>query len=169
MRQPKPKVAAVVVPKIQRFTIDAVCKFAKKHKELNLLQMIFMFPNFGQGFKVFYKIRPQDYHIVDNISMKNNRHGKLFGIFYKNGQMEKKIKEIRNTLKPGRWLFEPSPGICHTDNAIQYDILKTEQLIEEKKKMMMERNKMFGIIGYYKNLELEKKKKIAEQLAKKKK
>lgn len=166
MRQPVAKVAKPIIPQIRRYTIDLVSKYGtKSHK--NLVQTLFMFPNFGQGFKIFMKIRKQEYYIIDNVTVKNNKHGKLFGISYKKGFGENKIKAIRNTLKEGRWQFEPSEGTYYTDNAVEYDIKKTEDLIEEKKTMLRERSRILELEDFRRKEKEEKKK--ATQGGKKKK
>ena len=141
---------------IKRHTIESVSKyFMKSYK--TLIELISIFPNFGQGFKIFLKRRTQDYYIVDGVNLKNNRHGKIFGIFHKNGEENKKIAKIRNVLKPGLWTFEPLEGKCYSDNGVEYDINATEVLIEEKKKLLAQRNKILEVVDYRRKMELEKK------------
>ena len=162
----KLKTVQPILTPIKRHTIESVSKyFMKSYK--TLIELITIFPNMGRGFKIFLKRRPQDYYIVDEVNLKNNRHGKIFGIFHKDGEENKKITKIRNVLKPGLWAFEPLDGKCHTDNGIEYDIKSTELLIDEKKRLLSQRNKMLGYVDYNKKLEEEKKMK-AKTSAKKK-
>ena len=141
---------------IKRHTIESVSKyFMKSYK--TLIELISIFPNLGRGFKVFLKRRPIDYYIVDEVNLKNNRHGKIFGIFHNNGETSKKIAKIRNVLKPGLWTFTPSEGKCYSDNGVEYDINATELMIDEKKKMLAQRNKILGVVDFRRKLELEKK------------
>jgi len=152
----KLKVVQAVLTPIKRHTIESVSKYISKNYK-TLLELITFFPNFGQGFKVFLKRRPQDYYIVDHLNLKNNRHGKVFGLFYRNGEVNNKVTKIRNVLKPGLWAFEPLDGKTYSDNGIEYDIKKTELLIEEKKNLLAQRNKMFGFVDYRRKLSEEKK------------
>ncbi len=164
----KPIVVTQVVPKLQNFTIESITKYLKT-KEKNLIEKIFMFPSFGQGFKVFMRKRPQDYYIVDNVNVKNHRHGKIFGIYYPNGVMGNKITAIRRTLQDGRWGYEFPEGKCYTENGVEYDIKKIEQLRLEKNALISQRNKEIGFVPKIVQDRLNAKKAKAEAAAKKKK
>ena len=81
----------------------------------------------------------------------------MFGIFNRNGEANNKVTKIRNVLKPGLWAFEPLDGKTYSENGVEYDIKKTELLIEEKKNLLVQRNKMFGFVDYRRKLSEEKK------------
>ena len=166
----KPKLPPVkVLPKITKFTTDTISKYTKSN-EKTLIEKLFYYPNFGVGFKVFMKRRPQDYWMVDNVRVKNNRHGKLFGTFWPNGVLSaQKVTQIRRTLQEGRWEYEIPKGVFHTDNGVKYDIEKIEKLIEEKTAMLAKRNQSIGYTPYPIVKKEEKKKAKMELLAKKKK
>ncbi len=152
----KLNVTQPILTTIKRHTIESVSKyFSKSYK--TLIELITIFPNSGQNFKVFLKRRPQDYYIVDHLNLKNNRHGKVFGVFYRNGEGNNKVTKIRNVLKPGVWTFEPLDGKTYSENGVEYDIKTTELLIEEKKNLLAERNKMLGYVDYRRKLTEEKK------------
>jgi hypothetical protein len=157
----------ITPPQIKRFTIETVSKYATKGVK-NLVEMLSLFPNQGIGFKIFNQVNKTDYYIVDNVNFKDNRHAKIFGIFHKNGIMGKKVEQIKNTLKTNRWKFEPTTEKCYTDNGIEYDIARTEALIEEKKKLLAKRNQLLGFIDHRRNLAQEIRKKKAESKGKKK-
>lgn len=162
----KLKVVQPIITPIKRHTIESVSKyFMKSYK--TLIELISIFPNSGRGFKVFLKRRPQDFYIVDEVNLKNNRHGKVFGIFHKDGEENKKVTKIRNVLKPGLWAFEPLEGKSYSDNGVEYDIKNIELLIDEKKKLLAQRNNMLGNVDFMKKLNQEKKLK-AKPAAKKK-
>jgi hypothetical protein len=168
MRDRLKKIQKITTPKIRKYTIDSVSKYSYIGVK-NLVELLSLFPNFGQGFKVFLKKRAADYYIIDHANIKNNRHAALFGMFHKNGIMQKKVEYIRNSLKPGLWNFEPTCSKYITDNGIAYDIKRTEELIEEKKSLMEKRNKMLDIIDFKRQEKEEKKKKKEEANKSKKK
>ncbi len=142
---------------IKRFTIDGISKYYNKFNK-NLIEMLFLFPNFGEGFKIYMKRRVQDYYLIDHVNIKNHRHGKIFGMFYKNGvPVEKDIKKIRKTLQDGRWLFEPPVGIYTTENGLEYDIVKTQKLIEEKKEILNKRHTLLEKVDFRKQKKIEEK------------
>jgi hypothetical protein len=115
------------------------------------------------------RIRPQDYWFIDNVVLKNNSHGKVFGIFHKNGVGENKILKIRRTLQEGRWGIEIPTGKSYSENGVEYDIKKTEDLIVQKKELLKQRNEMIGYVHPIKQAILDKKKAKKEAVVKKKK
>ena len=164
----KPKVVAKIIPKLQSFTIDSVCKY-QFGSEKTLIEKLFYYPNFGQGFKIFLRIRPYEYYIVNNLVVKNNRHGKVFGIYHEDNKMENKIKKVRRTLQDGRWDIEYPQDKCYSENGVEYDIKKIEDLVSVKKQLLAKRNKEIGYIPFFYKLCQEKKKAKLEATAKKKK
>ena len=164
----KPVVVTQVIPKLQKFTIESLTKYLTT-KQRNLVEQLFLYPNFGQGFKVFMRMRPFDYYIVDNVTVKNHRHGKIFGIFYENSIIENKIAKIRRTLQDGRWDYEYPEGKCYSDNGVEYDIKRIAQLREEKVAMMEKRNKIIGFVPQIILDKEQKRKAKLEALSKKKK
>ena len=164
----KPKVLIKAAPKVTKFTIESICKYLLGN-QMNLIDNIFLYPNFGVGFKVFMKRRPQDYYIVDHVRVKNNQHGKIFGLFHKNGVADNKINHIRRTLQNGRWGYELPEGKFYTENGIEFDIKHLEQLKEEKTKLLVKRNEMIGYVPFPKLQNQAQKKAKMEALAKKKK
>ena len=164
----KPKVISQIIPKLQSFTLEAICKYTKS-KEKTLIEQLFYYPNFGQGFKVFMRMRPFEYYIVDNVTIKSNRHGKIFGVFYDNGVMADKIAKIRRTLQEGRWGVEYPQSKCYSDNGVEYDIKGTEALIEEKRAVLAKRNEIIGYVPKPILARAEKKKAKLEAATKKKK
>ena len=70
-------------------------------------------------------------------------------------------------LKPGLWTFEPLEGKCYSDNGVEYDINATELMIEEKKKLLAQRNKILAVVDYRRKLDIEKK--LKPKIAAKKK
>jgi hypothetical protein len=162
------KVITKVLPKLQNFTLESVCKY-QKEKEKTLIENLFFYPNFGKGFKVFLRIRPFEHWIVDNVKVKNNRHGKIFGINYLDGVETKKITKIRRTLQEGRWAHEYPEGLCYSDNGVPYDIKKIENLMDEKRKLIDFRNRELGILPQYIKEHRQKRQAKLEAAAKKKK
>jgi hypothetical protein len=164
----KSNVVAKVLPKLQSFTLESVCKYTKE-KEKSLIDQLFFYPNFGKGFKVFLRIRPFEHWIVDNVRVKNNRHGIIFGVNYLNGVENKKVTKIRRTLQEGRWAHDYPEGLCYSDNGIAYDIKKIESLMEEKRKLIDIRNRELEIIPNYIKEHRQKRQAKLEAAAKKKK
>ena len=56
-----------------------------------------------------------------------------------------------------------TPGRCLTDNGMEYDIKKIEELMDKKKQFLESREKALGLISKTKQIKLgEKKKKLEE-------
>jgi hypothetical protein len=157
--------AKAVVPAIRRFTIDSVSRFSYKGVK-SLTELMTLFPNFGMGFRLWRKAEKNDYYILDKIVVKNNRNAEFYGIFHKNGVATRKIDKIRSTQQDIGWHFEPLTTKCYTDNGVEYDIKKFEELIAIKKKMMERRNKLLELPSPLKAKKEEIKKKKAEASAK---
>lgn len=129
------------LPAIKRFTIESVSKYAfRKHKDL--VEILFLYPNFGKGFKIFTKSKIQDYYIIDHANVKNNQHGKVYGMYYRNGIAGKKIIKLSNNLKEGRWIFDPPVGKYRTVNGVEYDLHKIQNLIEIKNDLLDKRTRI---------------------------
>ena len=163
----KPKITTQIIPKLKSFTLDSVTKYTKG-KEKNLVEQLFYFPNFGQGFKVFMRMRPYEYWVVDNVTVKNNRHGKIFGMYFDKDVMENKIAKIRRTLQEGRWGFEFPNDKVYSENGVEYNIKETQDLIAEKSQILVKRNQSIGHVPKQ-ILEREQKKKAKLEASTKKK
>jgi hypothetical protein len=149
-----------IAPLLNRFTIDKVTKFASSHKK-NLAELLSIYPNYGTGFKVFLKSDKNEHYVIDRVIPKSNRNAKFYGIFYKNGELVKKVENLKYVLRDKVWNYQPDSK-CQTQNCIDYDIKETEELIEEKKKMFEERGKILGLANPLKAHKEELKKKKAE-------
>lgn len=163
------KKVAVVAAK--RFTFDKLVNFQNKGLR-NLPELLSLFPNYGVGFKVFYKSdREKENFIIDKVNPINNRHADFYGLKHNaDGLAGNKIEKIKNTLKRGIWNFTIQPGKFVTDNGVEFDIKKTEELIEKKKMFMQNRLKALNEPPKGKLLrEEEKKKKLEAAAASKKK
>lgn len=161
--------AQKVIILAKRFTIDKVTSF--QHRGLkNLPELLSLFPNYGLGFKVFMKGNKENYFLIDKVNIINNRHADFFGLKYSSNLLDaNKIEKLRNTLKQGIWNYCVMPGKCLTDNGIEYDIKKTEELIDKKKIFLENRLKHLGIVSKGKEIRAEEKKKKLEKASDKKK
>ena len=155
-------VKAKVIPAVKRYTIDAVTKFSTKNKR-NLPQLLSLFPNYGTGFKIYLKNDKDNYYIVDRVIIKSNKHAKFFGILYQKDVMIKKIDRLKYILKKGLWNFEPSSNITTTENGLEYNIARYEDLIYQKKNIIAQRGKLLDLPNPLKTKkdELKKKKEAA--------
>jgi hypothetical protein len=162
---PKKEIINTVLPPIKRFTIDSVSKFSYKGVK-TLTELMTLFPNFGRGFRLWRKTNKDDYYILDKIIVKNNRNAEFFGILHKNGIPTNKIDKIRSTQQDIGWQFEPLTTKCFTDNGVEYDIKKHEELIAIKKKIIEKRNRLLDIPNSLTKIKEEIKKKKAEASAK---
>ena len=132
------KKVAVVLAK--RFTFDKIVNF--QHKGIrNLPELLSLFPNYGLGFKVFFKSdNEKEQYIIDKVNPINHRHADFYGLKYNsNTLVGNKIEKLKNTLKKGIWNFTIQPGKFVTDNGVEYDIKKTEELIEKKRLFLLSR------------------------------
>jgi hypothetical protein len=154
------KLAKPAVQVIKRFTIDKVTKFANSNKK-NLAELLSVYPNYGVGFKVFYKDEKNEYYVIDRVIPKSSRNAIMYGILFKNGQMINRVQRIRYHLKENIWNYIPD-STCKTDNGLEYDIKETEELIKAKRQMFEERGKLFGLPSPIKAQKDEIKKKKAE-------
>jgi hypothetical protein len=134
-------IAKEIRPSIKRFTLDAVSKYSYKGVK-TLTELMSLFPNFGMGFRLWRKSNRDEYFILDKISVKNNRNAEFFGILHRNGEATKRVERIRTTQQDLGWNFEPLTTKCYTDNGVEYDIKKYEELIAQKKKIIERRNKI---------------------------
>ena len=158
---------AVILAK--RFTIDKVCAF--QHKNLRTLpELLSLYPNYGIGFKVFLKGEKDIFYFIDKVNPINNRHADFYGLQYSDsGIVGNKIEKLRNTLKQGIWNYSIVPGKCITDNGVEYDIKKTEELVEKKKAFLENRLKLLGEVPKGKIARIEEAKlKLAKASEKKK-
>jgi len=166
MSSKKDAAKKVAVVAAKRFTLDKVVAY--QHKGIrNLPELLSLYPNYGLGFKVFYKNdKDKSYYYIDKVNPINNRHADFYGLHYtNNGVAGNRIEKIKNTLKKGIWNFSITPGIFVTDNGVEYDIKKTEELIEKKKLFLESRLKALGEPTKGKLIREEEKRKKAEAAA----
>lgn len=157
MKKSKAEVAKIAAPTIKRFTIEAVTKYSHRNYK-SLAELLFLYPNFGKGFKVFQKMKKEDYYLIENTIVLNNRDGKLYGCYLKNGIGNKSPKKLSNNLKEGRWFLEPPAGKIKSDNKIEYDLQKIQALIDEKADLLDKRKRMLESPE-----EIKKKKEVKSQ------
>ena len=153
---------ATVVAK--RFTLDKVVNF--QHKAIRSLpELLSLYPNYGLGFKVFLRNDAnKTYYYIDKLNLINNKNADFFGIKYTiNGVTGNKVEKIKNTDKKGIWNFNVTPGRCVTDNGMEYDIKKIEELMDKKKQFLESREKALGLISKTKQIKLGEKKKNLEE------
>jgi hypothetical protein len=125
---------------IRRFTIQSVTKYVYKNNK-NLSEFLTLFPCYGMGFKLFKKNNTNDYYVIDRVFPKNNRNSTIYAVYHKQGVPNKKEQRLNSDLNHNIWNYEPF-NIVMTDNKLEYDIKKYEDLIGIKKKMIMKRNKL---------------------------
>jgi hypothetical protein len=164
----KQAVTKIVTPAVRRFTIDGVSKYSFKGVK-TLIELMSLFPNYGMGFRIWRKTNKNEYFILDKINIKNNRNAELFGIPHKDGVPSNKIEKIRSTQQDIGWNYEPLTTKCYTDNGVEYDIKRMEELIAIKKKVIEKRNTLLGLPHPLKAIKEEIKKKKLEATAKPKK
>lgn len=154
----KKNLIKVVAPQLRRYTVDQIAKHHYKGVK-SLSEQLSAFPGNGVGFKVFLRRSPENYYMVDHVNVKSYRNLSVYGIYYHNGVIQKKVIALRNTLKSGIWNFTPSDQISYTENGLSYNISEMEKLINEKKSLLAKRNKMLGITDARKSESIEKKNK----------
>ena len=95
------------------------------------------------GFKLFKKNNVIDYYVIDRVFPKNNRNSTIYATYHKQGVSYKKEQRLNSDLNHNIWNYEPF-NIVMTDNKLEYDIKKYEDLIGIKKKMIMKRKKIMS-------------------------
>jgi len=159
-----------VVASAKRFTFDKCVNY--QHQGVrNLPELLSLFPNYGLGFKVFFKSdKDKEYHLIDKVNPINNKHADFYGLKYNSsGFAGKRIEKIKNTLKKGIWNYTVQPGKFVTDNGVEFDIQKTEELIAKKKLFIESRLKALNETPKGVLIRAEEKKKKLEAAAASKK
>ena len=126
--------------KVKQNTIESVTKYSFRNKK-TLCELLGLYPGHGIGFKLFKKGDPEDYYFIEKLNLKNNRNSTIFARFHKKGVALNKLVRIRNTVNSQIWNFEPSVS-NKTQNGLEYDIQKLEQLITAKKNLLEKRQNL---------------------------
>lgn len=128
---------------VQHYTLEQVTKYFYK-KQKTLPEMLSAFPNFGQGFKVWFGHNKKDrFYIVENVTYDDNRTGKINGFKYEKGERGNKEILIPDIYVKGRWNYEVSGLDCTTQNGINYNVAYMEKMISQKKDLITKREKFF--------------------------
>ncbi|TNV74023.1 hypothetical protein FGO68_gene8606 [Halteria grandinella] len=157
---------------IKKFTLQDITKH-KTLRQKNLVEMLTGYPNHGVGFKVYNKHWPQgSFYHVKQVDLNAPRYGSLYGVYYQDGQIAgNKIEKVAQVLKRGLWSYDlKDPAFTEPqitlDNDLTINMVRTQQLIEEKKEFLAKRTKSMTWVGEPEEQEWKKKKAAPVKAAK---
>lgn len=149
---------------IKKFTLQDITKH-KSLRQKNLMEMLSGYPSHGVGFKVSNKLWPQgSFYHVKQVELYAPRYGRILGVLYQNNQIAgNKIERVDQILKRGLWQYDLSDSAftepqVTLDNDLTIDMVRTQQLIEEKRDFLAKRTKSMTWVGEPEEQEWKKKK-----------
>jgi hypothetical protein len=138
---------------IKKFTMQEITKH-RTAKSKNLVEMLSRYPGYGVGFKVQRKWWPAGTFMhVKRVHLFSPRYGQMWGVMYKDNQIAgNKVEKITEALKRDEWSYELSDASftehqVTLDNGLTMDLLRTQQLFNEKKEFLSQRKKQMQWIG----------------------
>jgi len=108
-----------------------------RRKNKSLVEMLTLYPNRGEGFKVWRVDWPEHkYVIVKEVIMKDVRRGEVIGLVYENNILASKGPVVlEDASARGVWNHTVMPGFTRLDNGMEFDEVDFQRFKDLKFKL----------------------------------